>query len=192
MQIGEEKLTIAEAFEIRLDRLLDLDDHVRFFVDRIGVGQDLRAGCFVFVVRKTAAVSGARLDADLVTIGAHDRRTRGRHPDTIFVCFDFGGYADAHRARIVAQTSTTDDRDVQAPALAATHPAGTLVARVCAPRSARSPAQIRSPYRIRVRRGRSLWTGERCERDRRSHSVRATTPAQLRRKRAAWPSMFRS
>lgn len=96
MQVGEERLVLAEAVVLLGDRLLDLEEEVGGGPDLVGGGEDLRPGCDVLLVRDGGAGPGVLLDDDLVAVAdelVHAGR-RDRHAE--LVVLDFAGDADLH------------------------------------------------------------------------------------------------
>lgn len=68
VQVGEERLVLAEAVVLLRDRLLDLEQQVGGGPDLVGGAEDLGTGRDVLGVRDRGTHTGVLLDEDLVAV----------------------------------------------------------------------------------------------------------------------------
>ena len=96
MQIGEENQSFAEINILLFDRLLDLDDQIRFAPDIACIADDFRSGVLVVCIGKSGLRAGLRFDEDFVASFGEFFNTRWRNADPGFVVLDLFGNADNH------------------------------------------------------------------------------------------------
>jgi hypothetical protein len=94
MQVGEEDKILAQVAELGLQRLLDLDDHLR--APGLGCGDHFGSGGGVFLVAQAAAQTGTGLYQQGVALAHQGFDRAGGHGDAILQCFDFLGNTDDH------------------------------------------------------------------------------------------------
>ena len=99
MEIGEQNLALAHKLVFGFDWFFYLDDHFGYRVGILDSRQDSGAGCRVFVVAESAALTGCMLYIHGVAMGYEFFYTRGSHCHTILVVFDFFWYSDDHNER---------------------------------------------------------------------------------------------
>ena len=96
MQITEQQVIAAQTREIRLDRFLDLHDHLRLREQFIRVGQHGHADITKSLVTITAFLARAMLDEHFVS-GAHQLDAGcGNEPDSPLAGFQFTRNANTH------------------------------------------------------------------------------------------------
>ncbi len=96
MEVGEQHLTRAHKRIFRLDRLLDLDNHLGCPIDIGNAGQDGGAGLDVGLIGEAASFAGCVLHIHGMAVSYQFFHTRGRHADAVLVVFDFFWNADNH------------------------------------------------------------------------------------------------
>lgn len=96
MQVGEERLVLAEAVVLLGDRLLDLEEQVGGGPDLVGGGEDPRPRGDVLLVHDRGPGTGVLLDDDLVAVADELMHTGGRDGHAELVVLDFAGDADLH------------------------------------------------------------------------------------------------
>lgn len=96
MQVGEERLVLAEAVVLLRDRLLDLQQQVSGGPDLIGGVQDGGTGGDVLLIRDGRAETGVLLDEDLVAVADELVDSGGRDGHTELVVLDLAGDTDLH------------------------------------------------------------------------------------------------
>src|SRR5471032_893793 len=101
MEVGEKELSVLEALEVDVDRLLDLDDDLGGVIDLIGRGQDGGPGCGILFVGETAAVSRPFLNEDLMAVDRQVADPGRNHSYAVLVVFDFTRHADTHVSRLL-------------------------------------------------------------------------------------------
>ena len=101
MQVGEQGVLRPQHLDLLRLGLLDPEDHLRLIEDRGRVGQDLRALGAVRVIGDRAALTGARLDQDVVTVLAQLAGPGRGEGDAVLVVLDLCGDADQHQPVLV-------------------------------------------------------------------------------------------
>lgn len=96
MQVGEERLVLAEAVVLLGDGLLDLQQQVGGGPHLVGGVQDPGALGDVLLVRDGGADAGAPLDDDLVAVAHQLVHTGGGDGHPELVVLDLAGDADLH------------------------------------------------------------------------------------------------
>ncbi len=96
MQIGEQRLALAHARVLGLDRLLDLQQKFGLGPHLVGAVDHLSAGGLEVAVGDRRTLAGAGLNQHLVTaVGQFGHACRG-DGDAVLVVLDLGRDADAH------------------------------------------------------------------------------------------------
>ena len=96
VQVGKQDLTLVEQVVLRLQGLLDLDDHVSNVVNFLGGGQNVSAQLRVFAVREAAAHACVLLDIYGVTGTDQRVNAGGGQTDTALLGLNFFGTTDFH------------------------------------------------------------------------------------------------
>ena len=96
MQVGEQRLALAHAAVLGLDRLLHLEQQVGLGPHLVGGVDHLRAGGLEVVVGDRRALAGAGLDQHLVTATGQLGDARRGDGDAVLVVLDLGRDADTH------------------------------------------------------------------------------------------------
>ncbi len=96
MQVGEQDLTLAEAFALCDKRLFHLHNHNGFSEDSRSGRNDLAPGADIFLVRRPGPNAGRRLDDHLMPVMDKLGDRSRRHADAELVVLDFLGNADEH------------------------------------------------------------------------------------------------
>jgi hypothetical protein len=96
VQVGEKHKAFAEESIFLFNRLLHLNNGVRFTPDITGIANNLSSSILIFGVGKTGEVSCLGLNQDLVARLGECFCARGCHTNPSFVVLNFFGYADDH------------------------------------------------------------------------------------------------
>ena len=96
MQITEKQVILSQSFEVGLDGLLDLDDHLGFVEELIGGGQHRDADIAKVLIRIAALLAGAVLDEHFMAAAHQLDAGRGNKSDSPLAGFQLTRYANTH------------------------------------------------------------------------------------------------
>ena len=97
MQVSKEDLPLPEQLVLGLQRLLDLDDHVRNIIDLFCGGQDLGTLGHIFLIGEAAQKTGVILHIYLMTGTDEGVNTGGSQTHTALLCLDLLRTTDTHK-----------------------------------------------------------------------------------------------
>ena len=96
VQVAKQQMVLAQASQVRIDRLLDFDDHLGLREQFVGGGQHRDTDIAKVLVRIAAFLAGAVFDEHFVP-GAHQFDAGGRdQTHAPFAWLQFTGNADSH------------------------------------------------------------------------------------------------
>ena len=126
MQVGEEDLAGAKPGDLRIERLLDLHDHVRSGEDGVGVRRDRRAlSCVVHVVEPAAPFPAPACDEHLVAAVGQLSDASRRHRHAVLVGLGLGSEFRPSRRRLLvldAEVMRVDSHRSPVPAPSSSRP----------------------------------------------------------------------
>ena len=96
VQVGEERLALAQSRVLGLDRLLDLQQQLRLGPHFVGGVDQLGTDPLEIGIGDRRTLAGAGLDEHLVATADQLGDTRGGDGDSVLVVLDFGRDSDAH------------------------------------------------------------------------------------------------
>ena len=96
MEVGKEKLPLADQPVLPLDGLFDLNDGLRLSVNLLDGRQHGGAVGFVFLVRISTTGAGAVLDVNGVAAAAEGAGHGGGERNAVLVVLNFFGATDDH------------------------------------------------------------------------------------------------
>src|SRR5690606_6581409 len=111
MEEGVDRLAVLDPVVLDLDRLFDLDNHLRVLPDLLGRGDDAGAHRLVLRIGDEGARAGSARPEHLVATGGEGANEGRDHAHPILVNLDFLGNSDDHeepprrRARCPTQSS---------------------------------------------------------------------------------------
>ena len=96
MQIGEQRLALAQHGALGRLRLLHLDDHIGDVEHLRGIGKDRGADAAIVVIGDAHALGRARLHEHLMSVRDQLARARRHQADAVLVDLDLFRHPDAH------------------------------------------------------------------------------------------------